>query len=66
MGDNPLAPGRPDVLPAAHGPAWLIPGYRANPAPAERYLGVVARLDGCGPRGEDFAGLLAAVRGEHS
>ena len=34
-------------------------------APAEqRYPGIAAHLRACGPCGEDFAGLLAAVRGE--
>ena len=33
--------------------------------PAEqRYPGVAAHLSACGPCGEDFEGLLAAVRGE--
>jgi hypothetical protein len=30
--------------------------------PAQRYPGVVAHLDACGPCGEDFRGLLDAVR----
>ena len=30
----------------------------------ERYPGVAAHLSACGPCGEDFEGLLAAVRGE--
>jgi len=30
---------------------------------AERYPGVAAHLLACGPCGEDFAGLLAAVAG---
>jgi hypothetical protein len=29
--------------------------------PADRYPGVVAHLAACGPCGEDFKGLLAAV-----
>ena len=29
-----------------------------------RYPGIAAHLAACGPCGEDFAGLLAAVRGE--
>jgi hypothetical protein len=34
-------------------------------APAEtRYPGIAAHLQACGPCGEDFAGLLAAVRGQ--
>jgi len=34
-------------------------------APAEkRYPGVAAHLRACGPCGEDFEGLLAALRGE--
>ena len=34
-------------------------------APAEqRYPGIAARLRACGPCGEDFEGLLAALRGE--
>ena len=33
--------------------------------PAEqRYPGIAAHLCACGPCGEDFEGLLAAVRGE--
>ena len=31
---------------------------------AQRYPGVAAHLRACGPCGEDFAGLLAAVLGE--
>jgi hypothetical protein len=31
---------------------------------AERYPGMAAHLRVCGPCGEDFEGLLAAVRGE--
>ena len=31
---------------------------------AARYPGVAAHLAACGPCGEDFAGLLAAVTGE--
>jgi hypothetical protein len=30
---------------------------------AERYPGVAAHLEACGPCGEDFAGLLLAVTG---
>ena len=30
----------------------------------ERYPGVAAHLRACGPCGEDFEGLLAALRGE--
>ena len=34
-------------------------------APAEeRYPGVAAHLRACGPCGEDFEGLLAAIAGE--
>ena len=29
---------------------------------AERYPGIAAHLQACGPCGEDFAGLLAALR----
>ena len=32
----------------------------------ERYPGIVAHLHACGPCGEDFEGLLAALRGEAS
>jgi hypothetical protein len=31
---------------------------------AERYPGMAAHLSACGPCGEDFEGLLAAVHGE--
>ena len=31
--------------------------------PKQRYPGVAAHLRACGPCGEDFAGLLAAVTG---
>ena len=31
---------------------------------ADRYPGVAAHLAACGPCGDDFAGLLAAVTGE--
>lgn len=30
----------------------------------DRYAGVAAHLTACGPCGDDFAGLLAAVTGE--
>jgi hypothetical protein len=30
----------------------------------QRYSGIAARLQACGPCGEDFDGLLAAVREE--
>jgi len=37
----------------------------ASGEPAEqRYPGVAAHLQACGPCGEDFEGLLAAIRGE--
>ena len=37
----------------------------ASGAPAdERYQGIAAHLSACGPCGEDFEGLLAALRGE--
>jgi hypothetical protein len=32
--------------------------------PDERYPGIAAHLHACGPCGEDFEGLLAALRGE--
>jgi hypothetical protein len=35
----------------------------AGAAAAERYPGIAAHLRACGPCGEDFDGLLAAVRG---
>jgi hypothetical protein len=31
---------------------------------AERYPGIAAHLDACGPCGDDFEGMLAALRGE--
>ena len=34
-----------------------------NPA-EQRYPGIAAHLRACGPCGEDFEGLLAAVRGK--
>ena len=37
----------------------------ASGEPAEeRYPGIAAHLQACGPCGEDFEGLLAAIRGE--
>ena len=36
----------------------------AGAAAGERYPGVAAHLRACGPCGEDFEGLLAALRGE--
>ena len=33
---------------------------------AERYAGIAAHLQACGPCGEDFEGLLAAIRSETS
>jgi hypothetical protein len=38
----------------------------ADPAAARRYPGVTAHLAACGPCGEDFHGLLAAVTAERS
>ena len=35
----------------------------ADAAAARRYPGVAAHLAACGPCGEDFDGLLAAIRG---
>ena len=35
----------------------------AGAAAAERYPGIAAHRRACGPCGEDFDGLLAAVRG---
>jgi hypothetical protein len=35
----------------------------ADAPAAQRYPGIAARLQACGPRGEDFDGLLSAVRG---
>ena len=38
----------------------------ADDVPAEqRYPGIAAHLRSCGPCGEDFEGLLAAIRGAH-
>jgi hypothetical protein len=34
----------------------------ADPDGARRFPGIAAHLAACGPCGEDFAGLLAAVR----
>jgi hypothetical protein len=31
----------------------------------QRYAGIAAHLRACGPCGEDFDGLLAAIRSEH-
>jgi hypothetical protein len=37
----------------------------ASGEPAQqRYPGIAAHLQACGPCGEDFQGLLAAIRGE--
>jgi len=37
----------------------------ASGEPAQqRYPGIAAHLQACGPCGEDFEGLLAAIRGE--
>jgi hypothetical protein len=37
----------------------------ASGQPAQRrYPGIAAHLQACGPCGEDFEGLLAAIRGE--
>ena len=35
----------------------------ADASAAERYPGIAAHLQACGPCGEDFDGLLAAMRG---
>jgi hypothetical protein len=37
----------------------------AGQAAADRYPGVAAHLAACGPCGDDFAGLLAAVTAQH-
>jgi hypothetical protein len=36
----------------------------ASESAEERYPGIAAHLQACGPCGEDFEGLLAAIRGE--
>jgi len=36
----------------------------ANPEAARRYPGIAAHLASCGPCGDDFQGLLAAVTGD--
>jgi hypothetical protein len=36
----------------------------AGESAEERYPGVAAHLQACGPCGEDFEGLLAAISGE--
>jgi hypothetical protein len=36
----------------------------AGESAEERYPGIAAHLQACGPCGEDFEGLLAAIRGE--
>ena len=36
----------------------------AGESAGERYPGVAAHLQACGPCGEDFEGLLAAIHGE--
>jgi hypothetical protein len=38
--------------------------YAELVAAGQRYPGIAAHLRVCGPCGEDFEGLLAAVRGE--
>jgi hypothetical protein len=35
----------------------------ADPAAAQRYPGIAAHLEACGPCSDDFRGLLAAVTG---
>ncbi len=37
----------------------------AESDPEQRCPGVAAHLEACGPCGEDFHGLLAAVRADH-
>ena len=36
----------------------------AGEAVSQRYPGIAAHLQACGPCGEDFEGLLAALRGD--
>jgi hypothetical protein len=38
----------------------------AGGAVGQRYPGIAAHLQACGPCGEDFEGLLAAIRDEAS
>jgi hypothetical protein len=37
--------------------------YLAGEHPERRFPGIAAHLEACGPCGEDFAGLVAALRG---
>jgi hypothetical protein len=57
---DPRDVGCAEAMQMLHAYAELV----ASGAPAEqRYPGVAAHLRACGPCGEDFEGLLAAVSG---
>lgn len=50
-----------DLGPVRTGPVYAeLTG--ADASAAERYPGIAAHLQACGPCGEDFDGLLAAMR----
>jgi hypothetical protein len=58
---DPRDVGCAQAMEALHVYAELV----ASGEPAEeRYPGIAAHLHACGPCGEDFDGLLAAIRGE--
>lgn len=58
---DPRDAGCDEAMAVLHIYADLIAGGQDA---AGRYPGIAAHLSACGPCGEDFAGLLAAVSGE--
>ena len=58
---NPRDVGCAQAMEMLHVYAELL---AAGEPAAERYPGIAAHLDACGPCGEDFEGMLAALRGE--
>ena len=52
-----------DTADSTHSNSYVDLVAAGGPA-EQRYPGIAAHLSACGPCGEDFAGLLAAVRGE--
>jgi len=58
---DPRDVGCSQAMEMRHGYAELV---AAGEPAEERYPGIAAHLRACGPCGEDFEGLLAAIRGE--
>ena len=61
LGTDPRDVGCAEAMEMLHVYAELV--VAGEPA-QQRYPGIAAHLQACGPCGEDFQGLLAAIRGE--